>query len=103
MSKWKITICGKEYPSKSAAARDIGINISTLKRRLKMYELNDPRLIKGNEHIKPVILQGKRYPTYQIAADLHGIKENTLIQRVKLWGPNHPLLFKKPASKQKAR
>lgn len=78
-----VEINGKAYPSKSAAARAIGVSDRTLsdrlKKRLTVDELTKPAATKAT----PVEIEGQTYPSMAAAGRELGIQSDLLRARLK--------------------
>lgn len=93
-----ITICGKTYESISQAAREHGLEMKTLKYRLKHIDHNDPKIFKQpvkvniNKKYKITIL-GTTYKSIQDAARQNNIGISKLRHRIKAHGKDWKHLF----------
>ena len=61
---------GVVYPSVSAAAKALGVSVSTVWKRYHRQERIDTPVRKTR---KPCLLNGRKYPTLSICADFLGV------------------------------
>jgi hypothetical protein len=73
---------GKNYPSQAAAARELKINSSTMRKRVHRGQTCDSD-ITNPKRAKLVILDNVEYPSLSIAAKTLGVSPSTVHNRLK--------------------
>lgn len=66
----KVAIGGITYPTMTAAAKALGVSVSTVWKRYHCQERIDAPVRKTR---KPCLLDGRKYPTLTICADFLGV------------------------------
>ena len=82
-----VRIRGVDYPSQSAAARALGVDLSTVTKALAAGKADGIglRRNKGGNPGKPCVYRGRAYPSICAAAHDWGVSERTVRKAATAW------------------
>lgn len=79
----EVTLVGKTYPSLSEAARTAGIPIYILRKNIKRFGKNDPRILKRNPRKPPIFVDGEEYKSSLKVAEAFNVNPDLVVRRLK--------------------